>query len=199
MTTGRPPSKARRPRAFTLVEVALAVAIVGTVLLAMVALLANAVDAQADTRRDTVAVQLSSRVVAALRTYTTGIDDVVAPQAPRSDPEGPGAGLLDAFLPFDFSRFPEDGGRFVLGFDAQGNLAQPDAGNAYEEGATDAEVAYLVTVRGEPLPGHPGLTDVTIGVEAPADVPAANRDRLSFNVWLAPRPAESTPTPEPAP
>lgn len=185
-----PPSSARHfrkfPRqGFTLIEVSLAVAIFATVLLGMLALLANGVATRAQVRRDTIGVHLCHQVHQALRGYRKGIDDV-QPAAKGGVP-----GLLDAFLPFDFAQFPGAGKpAFVLGFDSEGKARGGDLSGDYKSGTRQDGVTYLATIEGKPMVGKTGLTEVIIGIEAPAGEAKKGRKRQEFRVLMTPRAAE---------
>jgi hypothetical protein len=169
--------------------VAIAMAVTATVLLGLLGLLVGAVGSQAQARDDTVAVQIAGQVVEALRGYELGRDDGPGAQAGRGS-------LLDELPPFDIRRFPAAGGRLVLGFDAQGARRGSDLAEAFEKG-TDADgVAYLVALAGRPAPGRPGLTEITVAVGSPADVPSTNRRNKEFRLLLRPRVAAGRDTRE---
>ena len=174
-------------RGFTLIEVSLAVAIFATVLLGMLALLANGVATRAQVRRDTIGVHLCQQIHQALRGYRKGIDDV-QPAASGSIP-----GLLDEFLPFDFAQFPGAGKpAFVLGFDSEGKARGRNLSGDYDSGTFQEGVTYLATLEGKPVVGKAGLTEVIIGIESPAGEPKKGRKRQEFRVLMTPRAAEAT-------
>lgn len=185
------PMNDRRPRmshrrGFTLIEVSLAVAVFATVLLGMLALLANGVESRAQVRRDTIGVQLCHQIHQALRGYRKGVDDV-NPAAPGGLP-----GLLDEFLPFDFAQFPGAGqSAFVLGFDTEGKARGRNLARDYQDGTNQDGVVYLATLEGKPVVGKSGLTEVIIGIEHPAGIPRAGRKRQEFRVLMMPRAADT--------
>jgi prepilin-type N-terminal cleavage/methylation domain-containing protein len=173
--------KKSRP-GFTLIEVSLAVAVFATVLMGMLALLANGVETRAQVRRDTIGVHLCHQIHQALRGYRKGVDDVT-PATPGGLP-----GLLDEFLPFDFAQFPAAGKTaFVLGFDAEGKARGKNLSTDYEGGTNQDGVVYLATMEGRPVVGKAGLTEVIIGIESPAGVPRTARKRQEFRVLMVPR------------
>jgi prepilin-type N-terminal cleavage/methylation domain-containing protein len=186
-----PPSRARSVRksprrGFTLIEVSLAVAIFATVLLGMLALLANGVATRAQVRRDTIGVHLCQQIHQALRGYRKGIDDI-QPAMPGGIP-----GLLDEFLPFDFAQFPGAGKpAFVLGFDSEGRARGRNLSGDYDSGTFQEGVTYLATLEGKPVVGKAGLTEVVIGIEFPAGEPKKGRKRQEFRVLMTPRAAET--------
>lgn len=185
----RPSVRANCRRGFTLIEVSLAVAVFATVLLGMLALLANGVATRAQIRRDTIGVHLCHQIHQSLLGYRQGIDDV-QPAASGGIP-----GLLDEFLPFDFAQFPAAGKPpIVLGFDSEGKARGQNLGGEYESGTLQDGVTYLATLEGKPVAGKPRLTEVIIGIEAPAGEPKAGRKRQEFRVLMVPRAAE-TPNP----
>lgn len=186
-----PKASARRSGAggFTLIEVSLAVAVFATVLLGMLALLANGVKTRAQVRRDTIGVHLCQQIHQAMRGYRMGIDDVQAAAA------GGIPGLLDEFFPFDFARFPGTGQPpFVLGFDSEGIARGKNLSTGYEDGTFQAGVTYLATLEGKPVAGMTGVTEVIIGIEFPAGEPKNARKRQEFRVLMTPR-AVQTPNP----
>ena len=175
-------------RGFTLIEVSLAVAVFATVLLGMLALLANGVATRAQVRRDTIGVHLCQQIHQALGSYRKGIDDI------QPAPTGGIPGLLDEFLPFDFAQFPAAGKpAFVLGFDSEGKTRGRNLSGDYESGTTQDGVSYLATIEGRPVVGKPGLTEVIIGIEAPAGEPKKGRKRQEFRVLMTPH-AAAAPT-----
>jgi len=177
------PAGCRRARGgFSLVEVALAIAILGTVLLGMLALLSNGVNAQGEARRDTTAMLLAGQVVEALRGFEVGRDDAIASQ---------GGTLLDEFLPFSFATFPGEGKLFVLGFDSEGNRRGSKLAKDYQDGTMQDGVAYLVQIEGRPVETDPGLTLVTVRVEFPADLPHDRRRIKDFQLMMRPGAAEA--------
>ena len=177
------PAGCRRARGgFSLVEVALAIAILGTVLLGMLALLSNGVNAQGEARRDTTAMLLAGQVVEALRGFEVGRDDAIAAK---------GGTLLDEFLPFSFATFPEEGMNFVLGFDTEGNRRGSKLAEDYQDGTLQDGVAYLVQIKGRPVETDPGLTLITVRVEFPADLPLDRRRIKQFELMMRPGAAEA--------
>ncbi len=186
--SSRPESPECGSPGFSLVEVVIAIALFATVLLGMLALLANGVSTRAEVRRDTLAVQICHQVHQALRGYRLGVDDQQAATA------GNLPGLLDEFLPFDFAKFPGDGKpAFVLGFDAEGQARGENLASDYEDGSQQDGVTFLTTLEGKPVIGKPGLTEVIIGIEHPASAPRAGRQRKEFQVLMNPM-AVDTPT-----
>ncbi|MFM7180552.1 MAG: prepilin-type N-terminal cleavage/methylation domain-containing protein [Verrucomicrobiales bacterium] len=187
-----PPSHVRSVRksprrGFTLIEVSLAVAIFATVLLGMLALLANGVSTRAQVRRDTIGVHLCQQIHQALRGYRKGIDDI-QPAAPGGIP-----GLLDEFLPFDFAQFPGAGKpAFVLGFDSEGKPRGKNLSGDYQSGTLQDGVRYLATIEGKPVVGKTGLTEVLVGIEFPAGESKKGRKRQEFRVLMTPRAVEAT-------
>ena len=182
-------TRGKHARGFTLIEVSLAVAVFATVLLGMLALLANGVETRVQVRRDTIGVHLCQQIHQALRGYRKGIDDI-SPAAAGGIP-----GLLDEFLPFDFAQFPGAGKpSFVLGFDSEGKARGKNLSGDYQSGSYQDGVTYLATLEGKPVVGKPGLTEVIIGIEFPAGQPKARRKRQEFRVLMTPR-AEQAPNP----
>lgn len=174
----------RKP-GFSLVEVVIAIALFATVLLGMLALLANGVSTRAEVRRDTLSVHISQQIQQALRGYRLGVDDL------QPAPSSTVPGLLDEFLPFDFSKFPADGKpAFVLGFDAEGKPRGKSLAADYESGSEQDGVLFLATLEGRPVTGKSGLTEVIIGMEHPASVQRATRQRKEFRVLMTPRAAD---------
>jgi type II secretory pathway pseudopilin PulG len=183
----------RRP-GFSLVEVVIAIALFATVLLGMLALLANGINTRAEVRRDTLSVQICHQIHQALRGYRLGMDDLQPAKAATV------TGLLDEFLPFDFSTFPGDGKpAFVLGFDAEGKPRGQGLAADYEGGSEQDGVLFLATLEGRPVTGKPGLTEVIIGVEHPASDKRTARQRKEFRVLMTPGAMdEPTPTANPS-
>ena len=180
-------------RGFSLVEVVLAIAVFATVLLGMLALLANGVNTRAEIRRDTIAVQICQQLHQSLRGFRPGIDDTEAAPASQSP------GLLDEYFPFSFAEFPAAGKpAMVLGFDSEGNKRGKSLAADYDDGTNLDGVAYLATVQGVPSVGNPGLTKVTIGIEFPAGEKQSARKRREFRVLMAPM-GRDTATPEATP
>lgn len=171
---------------FSLVEVVVAIALFATVLLGMLALLANGASTRAEVRRDTLSVHICHQVHQALRGYRLGIDDL-QPAASGTVP-----GLIDEFLPFDFSKFPDDGKpAFVLGFDAEGKPRGKGLAAEYETGSNQDGVIFLATLQGQTASGKPGITEVIIGIEHPASDPQSARRRKEFRVLMTPDPLDN--------
>lgn len=170
-----------RRTGFSLVEVVIAMAIFATVLLGMLALLANGVNTRAEVRRDTIAVQICQQIHQSLRGFRVGIDDT------QPAPASPMPGLLDEFFPFSFDEFPAAGKpAMVLGFDSEGNKRGKADAADYSDGTTRDGVTYLATMQGLPVAGKPGLTNIIIGIEFPAGEKQAARKRREFRVLMTP-------------
>ena len=178
---------AARRRGFSLVEVALAIAILGTVVLAMLAMLSSGANSQAEARHDTMALMLAGQVIESLKAFQVGHDDAVKSQ---------GKTLLDEFLPFSFQSFPAEDTVYVIGFDNEGGKCGTKLSADYEEGTAQPGVAYLARFEGRPVALNPGLTLVKVKVEFPADLPKDRRRTKEFEVMIRPRATVKSPATE---
>ena len=176
---------------FSLFEVVIALALFAMLIPGMLALMGAGMAEHAASRRESMAMQLCSQVEQALKGFRKGTDDL--PDSAAGDNSGPG--LLDAFLPFDFARFPAAGhAPMVLGFDADGKPSGRIDAAEYTGGSPRGEVAYFVKLEGTPVTGQSGVTGVIITVEYPAGDPAAARKARVFHVWMVPGNAGGTET-----
>lgn len=178
---------ASRCRGFSLVEVALAIAILGTVVLAMLAMLSSGANSQAEAKQDTMALMLAGQVIESLKSFQVGRDDAVKAE---------GKYLLDEFLPFSFQSFPAEDTVYVLGFDTQGNKCGSKLSADYEEGTAQPGVAYLVRFEGRPVDLNPGLTLIKVRVEFPAELPKDRRRIKEFDLMVRPRATAKSPASE---
>ena len=169
--------RARAHGGFSLVEVALAIAILGTVVLGMLAMLSTGARFQAEARQNTLAILMAGQVVESLKAFQVGHDDAMKSQ---------GKTLLDEFLPFSFAAFPAEDTVYVIGFDTEGNKCGTQLSADYEEGTSQPGVAYLARFEGRPVALNPGLTLVKVRIEFPADLPKDRRKTKEFETMIRP-------------
>ena len=188
----RQQSEPRSRRAFSLVEVSIALAIVAFMVIPLVALAIYAKDAIRESSQESQAAAVASNIFSSLS--LSSADSGILLETGNRDRE-----RIDgrSFEAFELARF-ERGGEIYLLLDDAGRVVEEIPTGNYNEGYRGggglAEGACIVRVkidtlgfpelRADSLALGPGLFLVTVSVEYPATAPAGNRKAYPFTAYL---------------
>ncbi len=153
-------------KAFSLVEVVLALGVVGFSVVAIFSLFPVGLKSALESRRETRAAYLAEQIISDLRSTPF---DAATLLYRKSD------GQLDALTPFSLASTTT----LVLGCDGTENIVKTLSSAIYTSGINDSAVEYLVQVKVEPA-AFSNLAKVSVEISAPAAAPLAGRSRYGF-------------------
>ncbi len=159
------PARNRR-KAFSLVEVVLALGVVGFSVVAIFSLFPVGLKSALESRRETRANYLAEQIISDLR---------ASPFTSASILYRKTDGQLDALSSFSLAS-PTT---VVLGCDEKENILQSLSSTDYTSGVRNSTVEYLVQVKVEPT-AFANLSQISVEVSAPAEAPLAGRSRYGF-------------------
>ena len=186
------PRPSQQPGGFSLVEVAIALAIVAFMVIPLVALAIHAKDAIRESTQESQAAAVASNIFSSL-SLSSADSGILLETGSRERERIDGR----SFESFELARFSRGGELYLLLDDAGRVIEEIPSGNyteGYVSGGALIESASVVGIRfdtlgfpalsADSLALGPGLFLVTVSVEYPAAAPAGNRKAYPFTAYL---------------
>lgn len=155
-----------RHKAFSLVEIVIALGVVSVAVIAIFGLFPVAYRDSLESQRETRAAFLAEQIVSDLRSapFTNAV--ILSKDS---------SGKLAALTPFSLNA----SGVHVLAGDDENNVTRELGAADYDAPTSDASIAFLAKVKIEPT-GIGGLSRIEVEVSFPASAPLLNRSRHGF-------------------